>query len=146
MSCSAAISGIDGAFRAVVGVGLEGDAEHGDGFARILPPKALATFRAIARLRWSFTAITSRRCAAAPRCPGRFDQRQRVLGEAGAAEARTCMQEFEPMRLSRRCHGRPLHVGADLFGEIGDLVDESDLGRAKTRCGVFRELRRAAVV
>ena len=38
-----------------------------------------------------------------------------------------------------------LHVGADLLGEIGDLVDEGDLRRKKGVGGIFRQLGAAAV-
>ena len=41
--------------------------------------------------------------------------------------------------------GHFLDVGADLFGEIDDLVDEVDLGRKKGIRGVFGQLRRATV-
>jgi len=33
-----------------------------------------------------------------------------------------------------------LHVGTDLFSEIGDLVDERDLRGQKGVCGIFDEL------
>ena len=36
-----------------------------------------------------------------------------------------------------------LHVGADLLAQIGDLVDEGDLGGEKRVGGVFGQLRRA---
>ena len=38
-----------------------------------------------------------------------------------------------------------LHVGADFFGEIGDLVDEGDLGGEKRVGGVFDQLGGAPV-
>ena len=38
--------------------------------------------------------------------------------------------------------GDVLHVGADLLAQIGDLVDEGDLGREEAVGGVFRQLGR----
>ena len=65
-------------------------------------------------------------------------QRQRVLGEARAAEARAGMQELAADAAVEADAARHVvHVGADLLAEIGDLVDEGDLGREE---GVGRVL------
>ena len=74
-----------------------------------------------------------------------LDQRQRVLGEAGAAIARTGVQEFAADALVEADAARDLlHVGADLLAQIGDLVDEGDLGREKGVGRIFGEFGRAA--
>ena len=86
----------------VVGVGLEGHAEHADRLAG--PPRRRARRRcvpAMARLRASLALTTAwtmpeRRAGRT----GRLKQRQRVLGETRAAIARPGMQDFGPMRLS----------------------------------------------
>ncbi len=70
-----------------------------------------------------------------------LDQRAGVLWKAGAAEAGTGMQEFRADAVVEPDAARDLlHVGADLFGEIGDLVDEGDLGREERIRGVFDQL------
>ena len=73
-----------------------------------------------------------------------FQQRQRVLGKAGAAEAGAGMQKLAADAVVEAdAAGDLLHVGADLFGEIGDLVDEGDLGGEEGVGRVFDQLRRA---
>ena len=67
-----------------------------------------------------------------------LDQRQRVLGKAGAAIAGPGMQELatdpavetDPLR-------DVVDVGTDLLAQIGDLVDEGDLRRQE---GVGRSI------
>jgi hypothetical protein len=54
------------------------------------------------------------------------------------------MQEFRADAVVEADAARNLlYVGADLFGEIGDFVDEGDLGGEKGVGGVFDQFRRA---
>ena len=70
-----------------------------------------------------------------------LDQGAHIFGKAGAAEAGPGMQEFAADAVVETDAARDLlHVGADLFAEIGDFVDESDLGREERVGGVFYEL------
>jgi hypothetical protein len=55
------------------------------------------------------------------------------------------MQEFRADAVVEPDAARDfLHIGADPFGEIGDLVDEGDLGGKKGVGGVFYQFRGAA--
>jgi hypothetical protein len=75
-----------------------------------------------------------------------LDQRERVLWETGSTEARAGMQELlADAIVEANAAGDFLHIGADLLGKIGDLVDESDLGREKGIRRIFGQLRRAAI-
>ena len=97
-----------GAVAHVVGIGLEGEAEHGDGLAarrcrraRRIDPAAMALLRARSPPRPVSTI-----CSGAPACGGP-EQRQRVLGKAGAAIARARLEEFARRSGRRgRCRGR----------------------------------------
>ncbi len=74
-----------------------------------------------------------------------LDQRPGVLGKAGAAETGAGMQKFRADAVIHANAARDLlHVRADLFGQIGDLVDEGDLGRKKRVGGIFDQLGRTA--
>jgi hypothetical protein len=53
------IKGNRGSLPHVVGVGFEGQSEHPIVLSRIWPPSALATLRAMARLRFSLTKSTA---------------------------------------------------------------------------------------
>ena len=101
--------------------------------------------RAIARLRLSLTAEHRLDDAQLDVVILRdLDQRAGVLGEARAAEAGAGMQELRADAVVEPDAARDLlHVGADLFGEVGDLVDEGDLGREERVGGVFDQLRGA---
>ena len=75
-----------------------------------------------------------------------FHERQRVLREARAAIARAGVQEFAADAVVEAdALGDFLHIGANCFAEIGDLVDEGDLHRQKAVAGVLDQLRRAAL-
>src|SRR3546814_5561454 len=57
-----------------------------------------------------------------------FRSRQGVLREAGAAVARSGVQELAAdAPVEADAAGDVVHVGADLLAEIGDLVDKGDL-------------------
>ena len=76
----------------------------------------------------------------------RLDQREGVLGEARAAEARAGMQEFgADAVVEADAAGDFLDIGADLLAQIGDLVDEGDLGREKRVRGIFDQLGGPAI-
>ena len=65
-------------------------------------------------------------------------QRAAVLGKARAAIAGPGMQEFAAdAAVEADAAGHVLHIGADLLAQIGDLVDEGDLGREKGVGRVF---------
>ena len=73
-------------------------------------------------------------------------QRQRILGKARAAEARPGMQELAADAAVEPDAARHVvHVGADLLAQIGDLVDEGDLGREEGVAGVLGDLGRLDV-
>ena len=73
-----------------------------------------------------------------------LDQRAGVLRKARAAKARAGMQEFCADAVVEPDAARDfLHVGADFFRKIGDLVDEGDLGGEKRVRRVFDQLRGA---
>src|ERR1019366_7130991 len=75
-----------------------------------------------------------------------LEQRHRILGEAGAAEAGPGVQEFCADAVVEPDAARDLlHVGADFFRQIGDLVDEGDLGGEEGVGGVFDQLGGAPV-
>ncbi len=109
-----------------------------------LPPQARMMRSAISALRRSFSATTvSTMLTGRARFLRGAREREAVFGEARAAEARPGMQELAadaPVEPDAARH--VLDVGADLLAEIGDLVDEGDLGREKTVGGVFDELGR----
>ena len=66
---------------------------------------------------------------------------ERILRKAGAAIARPGMQKFRADALVEADAVRDvLDIGADLLAQIGDLVDEGDLGRQKGIGGIFDEL------
>ena len=70
-----------------------------------------------------------------------LDQRAGILRKARAAEARSGMQEFRADAIVETDAARDLlHIGADFFGKIGDLVDEGDLGGEKGVGRVFDQL------
>ena len=70
-------------------------------------------------------------------------QRQAILGEARAAIARPGMEELAAdAAVEADALGDVLHIGADLLAQIGDLVDEGDLGGKEAVGGVFGEFRR----
>ncbi len=70
----------------------------------------------------------------------RAHQREAVLGKARSAEARPGMQELAADAAVEPDAARHvLDVGADLLAQIGDLVDEGDLGGEEAVGGVFDE-------
>ena len=70
-----------------------------------------------------------------------LDQRANVFGEAGATIAGPGIQEFLADPIIEADAARHfLHVGADLFTKISNLVDEADLGRQEVVAGVFHHL------
>ena len=70
-----------------------------------------------------------------------LEQRAGVLGKARAAKTRTGMQEFRADPVVKTDAARDfLDVGANLFGKIGHLVDEGDLGGEEGVGRVFDQL------
>ncbi len=56
------------------------------------------------------------------------------------------MQEFAADAIVEADAARHvLHIGADLLGKIGDLVDEGDLGRKKCIGGIFDQFGRPSL-
>ena len=73
---------------------------------------------------------------------GELLERLHVLGEAGAAVADAGLQEVRPDALvEAHAVGDRAHVGADLLADVGDLVDEGDLGGQEGVGGVLDHLR-----
>jgi hypothetical protein len=114
----------------VVGVRLEGQPEDRDGLAAHAAAERrgdLARHAALSRF-----VDGGDRLDDAQRCLGvlrGLDQRDGVLREARAAEAGPGIQEFRADAVVEAdAAGDLLYIGADLFAEVGDLVDERDLG------------------
>ena len=107
-----------------------------------LPPQAAMILSAMRALRASLTRTTvstidERRLGLARGA----HQRQAVLGEARAAKAGPGMQKLAAdAAVEADAAGHVLDVGADRLAQIGDLVDEGDLGREKGVGGVFDQL------
>ena len=114
----------------VVGIGLEGEAEHGDRLAAQAAAGGggdLAGHRSLAVVVDSEHRLDDAQLHVIVLRD--LDQRTGVLREARAAEARPRMQEFGADAVVEPDAARDfLHIGADFFREIGDLVDEGDLG------------------
>ena len=69
-----------------------------------------------------------------------LDQRAQILGKTGAAEAWPGMEEFGADAVVETDAARDLlHVGVHLLAEVGDFVDEGDLGRKECVGGVLYE-------
>ena len=82
--------------------------------------------------------------AAALSSSRRLDQRQRVLGEAGAAIARPWMQELRAdAAVEADAAGHILRRRRRPLAKIGDLVDEGDLHREKGVGRILGQLRRS---
>ena len=78
--------------------------------------------------------------------PGRGLQCPDVLGEAGAAPAKTGAQEAAPdARVEAHPVGHLLDVGSGQLTELGHLIDEADLGRQEGVGAVFDQLGADAV-
>ena len=127
----------------IVGVGLEGQAKDADRPARHLaaerrndPPRQRALAHVV-DLRGGLDEPQ-----AGPGVDARADQGGGVLGKAGSAVAGASMQEFRPDPLVEPDPlGNLLDIGADLFAEVGDFVDEGDLHRQEGVGGVFDQFR-----
>ena len=77
---------------------------------------------------------------------GAVDQRAHVLGKARAAIAAARIDEvIADARVCPDALAHRFNVGAEVFGEFGDLVDEADLGREHAVGGVFGQLGTAQV-
>jgi len=125
-------------FAHIVGVGFEGQAEEGDGLT-LEPAEDVmdlldhAFFLSLVGLDHGLDdgggfAVVS----------GDTDQGFGILGEAGAAVAGTGMEEFganPAVHAHGFCDG--LNVGADGLADVGDLVDEGDLGGQEGVAGIF---------
>jgi hypothetical protein len=60
---------------------------------------------------------------------GGLDEGSYILGKARAAKSRPRVEEFRPNSFVESNAPRNfLHIGAEFFSQIGDLVDEGDLG------------------
>jgi len=123
MSSSPVTSGMEGASRMSVGIGLEGEAEHGDGLAA---QTAARRARDLARHRALAVVVDRQHRLDDPQVnvmiERDLDQRAGVLRKARAAEARPSMEEFRAdpvVEPDAACD--LLDVGADFFREIGNL-------------------------
>ena len=126
----------------VVGVGLEGQAEHRQRLAVDVAAAGLGDavrHAALARVVDAQHRIDDRQRPLGDL--GGADQRLAILREARPAEAGAGMQELaaDPA-VEADAAGDVLHIGADRLAQIGDLVDEGDLGREKGVGGVFDQL------
>ena len=129
----------------VVGVGLEGQAEHGDGLAA---QAAAGGIGDLARHRALAVVVDRQHRLDDPQrhvvIERDLHQRAGILWKTRAAEAGAGMQEFRADAIVEPDAARDfLHIGADLFGQIRDLVDEGDLGGEKRIGRVFDQLRGA---
>ena len=74
-----------------------------------------------------------------------FDESAHIFGKAGAAEARSRMQEFTANAVVETDAARDfLDIGANFFAQIRNFVDEGDFGREKCIGCIFNEFCRAA--
>lgn len=130
----------------VVGIGLEGETEHRNSFS---PKRTAASCGDFTRHRpfaqviagnhrlddaqWDFVIVCS------------LQQSPRVFRKTRATEAWPGVQKLcsDPV-VEPHAAGHVLNIGAQLLGQIGDLIDERDLGGEEgIRC-VFDELGAAA--
>ena len=75
----------------------------------------------------------------------RLDQSAHIFWKAGATESGAGMQEFAADAIVETDPTRDLlDVGAGLFAEIGDFINERDLSREESVGCVFYQLRSAA--
>src|SRR4051812_9738486 len=129
----------------VVGVRVKREAENRDALASDLTPACLYDPARHGALTLIVPRRSSRRGAGRGVILRRLDQSEGVLGDTRAAIARTGMQELAANPVVEPDAARDLlDVGADLLAEIGDLVDEGDLGRKKRVRGIFGQLGGAA--
>src|SRR4030095_347155 len=113
------------------------------------PPSAAAMCSTIWCLRVSLKptvvsiseiGATASRAVLTTRSASLRDQRQLVLGEAGAAIARARMQELRPDAAVEPDAARHVvHVGADLVAQVRNLVDVRDLHRQEGVGGILDE-------
>lgn len=123
MSCRTVIRGIDAASRMSSVFGL--NARRSFPRKLLLPPQALGTLLAIARLRCSFTATTDSTIRSGVVLCG-LDQRPGVLGKVADP-----VIQSDPAR-------NFLDIGADLLGD--NFINEGDLRRQEGISRVFRQL------
>ena len=136
-----------GAVTHIIGIRLEGEPEHGHYFAAYVPADRLNDFPAhcafalLIRLDdrfdnglWGFEVLSG------------LEQCERVLGKAATAITGAGIEEFaaDPL-VEAHAASHLLHISARPFAEIGDFVDECDLGRQKSIAGIFGEFGRTTV-
>ena len=139
MSVSAVINGTAGEVAGVVGVRLERQAKYRNGRAAngaFERRQHFARHGALALLVDRGDSLDNAQLRAM--IVGGLKQCGRIFGEARAAETRPGMEEFCADAIIEAHAARHLlHIGADAFAQIGDLVDEGDLGGEKRVGGVF---------
>jgi len=73
-------------------------------------------------------------------------QRSRILGEAGTTKTRTRAEKLRANTAVQSDAMRDFHdAGVKFFTEIGDFVDECDLGGKQAVGGILDQFRRAAL-
>ncbi len=135
------ISGIDGASRMSSVLGLNVSPSTPTVLPRRLPPSAADTLRAMALAvivdgedclddpQWRVVVLTG------------LDQCAGILRKTRAAEAGTGMQELRADAVIEADAARDvLDIRAGPLGQIGDFIDEGDLGREERVGGVFDQL------
>ena len=122
----------------VVGVGLEGEAEQRHALAEQRAEVLLELADHAPLLQLVDLDHRGQQLEVVAGVAGQHLQRGHVLGEAGAAVADPGAQEggADPL-VQAHAAGDLADVGADLLADVGDLVDEGDLGRQE---GVGGEL------
>ncbi|MCY1238973.1 hypothetical protein D9M68_664340 [compost metagenome] len=130
----------------VVGVRLEGEAEDRD----LVPAHVAAGSRNHLAAHCPLAVVVDRN-RGLDEPDGRvmvlrgLDQCQRVLREARAAIAGARMQELRAdAAIEADAAGDVLDIGADLFAEVGHLVDEGDLHRQEGIAGILDQFGGAA--
>ena len=131
-------------FAHVVGLGLEGEAPHGDGLA-------LEVFRTTEALRelveqhrllvfvHFFDSLQNTHLVAV--LLGGLDECLHVLGEAASAVAAARVEELRAdAGVAADALADHVHVGADEFAEVRDVVHEADAGREHGVRGVLDHL------
>ena len=130
-----------GRLAQIVGLGLEGEPEQRD--VRVAQrPEALLELGDDAPLLQRVDLDHGvEQLEVVARVAGQLLERLHVLGKARTAVADAGVQEVRAdAPVEAHARGHDAHVGADLLADVGDLVDERDLGRQEGVGGVLDHL------
>src|SRR5690606_27275190 len=129
----------------VVSVSLEGQTQKSNRLAVPFPAQRLEHLAAhrVCGCRWTPSPLP--RSGAAPGALAGLEQRHGVLGKTRSAVSGPGLLAARPSPPVEADHlGYVAHVGADFFAEVGDLIDETDLGREECIGRILSEFSRPA--